>query len=146
MEKPTYGHYLAPRIWSHRAITGEAFPLLITDALICTGIFLAGSTRSWRRDDKKSVKQSWENRLIQAHKSSNSLLPLLSGSSCRREKNTNQTIFYSWTCKKTQVKRAQGQLYMTKQQTNTEQGVNINIFPLRQAKLECLVLAQINLL
>lgn len=65
---------LAPRIRSHGAITGEAFPLLVTDALICTGIFLAGSAWSWKRDDKKRVEQSWEYNFSQTHINYNSSL------------------------------------------------------------------------
>lgn len=98
---------LASRIWGHGAITSEAFPLLITDALIRTGIFLAGSAWSWRRDDKKRVEKSRENHFSQAHKSPNSSLPLLSG--CSHRRGNALTTFAFLDMQETQVKRAKRQ-------------------------------------
>lgn len=140
---------LAPRIRSHGAITGEAFPLLITDALIRTGIFLAGSAWSWRRYDKKRVKQSWENHFSQVHKSSNSSLPLVSGSSCRRNKALTKHFLILGHARNSGKKSTKATVHSTtKQQTVTQSKEEEwrATYSLLGRPNSCLVLAQKNLL
>lgn len=128
---------LASRIRSHGAIASETFPLLITDALICTGIFLAGSAWSWRRDGKKRMKQSWKNYFSDAHNNSKSSLPLLSTFSCRTEKAL--TTFPFLNVQQTWVKQHIDNctLHNKTANCNRQEGgrANSKIFPLRQAQL-----------
>lgn len=83
---------LAAWIWSHGAITGETFPLLITDALISTGIFLASGTWSWRGDEEKGVGESQEERLMGQGHGGFIIIIIM------QRIKLNQRLFHSWTC------------------------------------------------